>query len=415
MKVVVWLPRSLSAVFLRFMKAAVLLFFMKSVALAEEERFVLTWNAPVGCPTEAEVTTAVLNSVVLSNTDSNNAASSDADPPSLAAGAPERATGPALIASAQVSQRSPGSTQATWHVLLRTQRGGARGQREIEAESCASLAQATAVVLSLALLDLQEDSASESSSQSLPTADFDANRADSDEPVSAETPSPTDSTSLTATQPRAAQTTPSEQIPVGTPLPSNKHSPPENRDSSRSGALSQSKNDPSLARFSVGVGAGFNVGTLPQLAPGGLLSLAWLPDRFRLEFEAGIWGRQSQSIEETSAGADLSLSSFGARACLKAPLTSHLDLSPCLGSQLYLLRARGFGSDSNYSTRASWPALTGGLLGRAELSSRLALRADVEAQLPLDRPRFLVERLGTVHRIPPWAVTTLFGVEIHFP
>lgn len=375
MTLVVRLPRSPSAATSLLIKAAAFLLLMKTEAVAQAERLVLTWNAPPGCPTESEVTSAALRGG--------------------AARASDNASGPDLIARAKVSQRNDGIAQATWHVLLRTQRGSVHGQREIEAESCAGLAQATAVVLSLALLDLEEDSPVEFDSQTHRSADFDD--------------------AETQAKQKPAFRSDFARSEARPPAKDDMGDTTDEQDIAAAARPATLANTRSLVRFSVGAQAGFNVGTLPRVAPGGALSLAWLPGAFRLEFHAQMWGRQSQSISDTSSGARLFLSSLGVRACIRALRTPRLDLSPCIGSEFHLLSAQGFGSDTNYDTRAHWPALTGGLLGRARLSERFFIRVQVEGQAPLARPRLFVEHLDTVHRIPSWAATSLFGVEVRFP
>ena len=44
-----------------------------------------------------------------------------------------------------------------------------------------------------------------------------------------------------------------------------------------------------------------------------------------------------------------------------------------------------------------------------------ALRLDVEARVPLNRPEFTVENLGVVHAAWPVAVSGTLGVEARFP
>ncbi|MBX3233268.1 MAG: hypothetical protein KIT84_20965 [Labilithrix sp.] len=93
-------------------------------ARADEGNLRLTWFAPSGCPSSEEVKAAALRNV-------------DA---TLAPGV--------LEADAHVEQQTPSS----WRVFLKTRRGAIVGEREIEAATCAGVADATAVVLALALV-----------------------------------------------------------------------------------------------------------------------------------------------------------------------------------------------------------------------------------------------------------------------
>lgn len=307
----------------------------------------LHWHAPALCPSQEEVVAASLH----------NASS----------GEREKQGRPTLSAEAEVSERVDERGQRTWHVLLSTQHGDSRGTREIEAETCEGLAQATAIVLSVALLDLEQDAP-------------------------------------------PAVTAPEVPVPLHRD-PATEHPRPE-PSAKRSAGRSRAGE---LARFSAGAHLGLSVGVLPRLAAGGALSLAWLPGLFRLELDARFWGRQSETVDDTTSGARFSLMTWGARACLTALKHGVVDLSPCLGADLNLVSAQGFGSDSNYDSRGSWPAVTAGALVRTLLARNLALRARVDGQWVPQQPTFVVEEAGTVHTIPTWGMVALFGAEVHFP
>lgn len=88
----------------------------------------LVWDAPAECPALASVRAAAIQDAV-----------------------PGART---LEAEAAVVQ-----TERGWRVTLRTRRGEERGERTIEASSCEGVADATAVVLGLALVDLPPPSA----------------------------------------------------------------------------------------------------------------------------------------------------------------------------------------------------------------------------------------------------------------
>ena len=90
------------------------------------------------------------------------------------------------------------------------------------------------------------------------------------------------------------------------------------------------------------------------------------------------------------------------------------DLSPCLGADVHFVSASGYGADSNYAASATWPSMSGGVLGRIGLSSWLSARARVDTFVPLSRPTFVVENEGTVHRPPTLGLSTSLGVEVLF-
>lgn len=357
-----------------FVRAGPILLLLSARVFAQGEQLELTWAAPPACPTASEVKRAVMSSA--------------------ATHAVETTTRPTLHARAHVSQGKAESGLPVWHVLLKTERGGSRGQREIEAESCAALAEATAVVLSLALLEFTDEAAGDPPEEASPSGETPSTSTLHRPPVGPKNPSDKPPASAERRPSRAEQPPPEEKLVRSTPVPQRRRS---------------------LGHFALSARGGFNVGSLPRLAPGAAFGAAWLPGPFRFELGAQMWGAQSASIDDTPAGADLSLKSLGARGCVEALRAKRFALSPCIGSEFHQMTAQGFGSDSNYDAAAYWPALLGGVLGVARVTSRLALRAEVEGRVPLARPRFFVERMGTVHEIPGFSVTSLFGAEVHFP
>lgn len=92
-------------------------------AVAAEEPLRLTWTAPAGCPSTEDVRAATLRSL--------NA----------------RTASGVLEANAAVEQK-----HSSWSVHLRTKHGDATGERTIDAATCQGLADATAVILALALV-----------------------------------------------------------------------------------------------------------------------------------------------------------------------------------------------------------------------------------------------------------------------
>lgn len=90
-----------------------------------DEPLRLAWRAPAGCPSSETVRAAALR------------------------GAPGGASVP-IEAEATVERRERAG--ARWVVTLRTQRADARGERILEADTCAALGDATAVILALALV-----------------------------------------------------------------------------------------------------------------------------------------------------------------------------------------------------------------------------------------------------------------------
>lgn len=302
-------------------------------ARAQDEGLRLAWSAPAGCPTRDEVRTATLRGV---------------DRGKMLPGT--------LNAEASVEQLGPQS----WRVRLRTRRGDQAGEREIEGPTCAGVADATAVVLALALVP--------------PTT-----IAAPDEPPSAPTP------------------------PAAPPTPPT--APSKNKQTSAA-----------RERHTVAVGVAVvgDVGELPKPGVGGALDLAWTPGRLRLEAEGRILGGQTEHVSGRAAGADFSLKSIGGRACFVVVSQTSFDVAPCLGMTAQLMGATGRNADENLTVSKAWPSFEGGALGRVFLANWFAFRARVEAVVPFFRPSFVVEGQGLVFRPPTIGAAGFLGAEVLF-
>lgn len=325
-----------------------------------EESFRLTWSAPAGCPTPEEVRSATLR-----NVDAKSA---------------KQAAEGILEAEARVEKMSvqptslSSSPPESWRVRLRTRRGASTGEREIEASTCRGVADATAVILALALVPPG------SSPEEPPTQKISIEEKPTNNPITTTTP-------------------PSEKAE---PKPQS----------------SRSVDRPPL--LAAGVSAASDVATLPSPALGGGLHLAFTPYRFRLEAEIRRFAGQSQAAAGgvSNAGAEFTMTSVGGRACYQVVRSRRFDASPCVGSDVLFVDAGGFGADANFDKGTTWATLAAGVLGRAYLASWFAVRVKVDAFTPLSRPTFIVENaLGDpslVHRPSPVGLTASFGAEVHF-
>ncbi|MBX3222487.1 MAG: hypothetical protein KF795_18360 [Labilithrix sp.] len=299
----------------------------------DEDVLRLTWTAPTGCPSGADVRAATLRVAETRDGVSD-----------------------VLEAQARVERRDDGEG---WRVRLRTRRGATIGEREIEAATCSGLADATAVVLALALA---------------PPGDAEEARSPEAPAPRAKAPSVTDRGSREAA---AGGRTPQHVVALGASV------------------------------------AG-DASTLRTTALGGSLTLAWTPGRVRVEVDARRWAAQSASVPASAAGARFEMTSLGGRGCWRALATTGFDLAPCAGADVQLVTASGYGADANFTAKAGWAAFAGGALARLPLASWIALRARLEAFVPLSRPTFVVENDGLVHRPPTLGAAASLGAEALF-
>lgn len=299
-----------------------------TAAFADEDGLRLAWNAPAGCPSGDDVKSATLKSVdrgrMLSGT---------------------------LRADASVEQLAPES----WRVRLKTQRGENAGEREIEGPTCAGVADATAVILALALVP----------------------------PTTLEEPAP-----------------PPPPRPTEPDRPSPK---PAERESHRVAA---------------GIAVVGNAGGLPKFGVGGELSLAWTPWRFRFEAEGRLLGGQHEDASGSTVGARFSRKELGGRGCFAVLRGSSFDVAPCLGMTAVFMSADGDSDPSLRVTGVSqskvWAAFDGAVFGRYLLTNWLALRARFEVDVPLYNPSFEVKDQGKVFEPPTIGAAGTFGAEVLF-
>ena len=295
-----------------------------------EDDLKLTWRAPAGCPSADDVRGAALKSV----------------PPS----ARDAKQGP-LEADALVER----SSASAWTVKLTTKRAGSTGERQLVGSSCRAIADATVVVLSLALV------------------------------APGEAPEPVN---VTATGSATGSATESAKRPSPS-SPSDGHT------------------------ISLGASAATDAATLPSPAVGGLLSLAWTPGHARVELDGSAWTVQSQNVSASEAGARFTMNGIDARGCY-AVVKSIVEVSPCAGAGMHFVSARGHGATTNFEQSARWSSVDGAILLRLPVTPFLALRARADAFVPLTRPTFVVENEGLVHRAPIFGFRGSLGAEVNF-
>lgn len=303
-----------------------------TAAFADDEGLRLAWTAPAGCPSADDVRSATLRGV---------------DRGKMLSGT--------LVANASVEQVATNS----WRVKLKTQRGASAGEREIEGPTCAGVADATAVVLALALVP----------------------------PTTLEAPPPE--------PPKPEAPKPEPERPKSPASPESHH-------------------------IAAGVAYAGNVGVLPKLGAGGAVSLAWTPGRLRIEADGKLFGAQTPSI--TAGSARFSLKGIGGRACFAVLRGSSFDVAPCVGFGVEILGAEGVRTPEIRSGTEILGSFGAGGLGRVFLTSWLALRGRVEAIVPLSRPNFIVQESQngvttgqfSVFKPPTIGAAGYFGAEVLF-
>lgn len=172
----------------------------------------------------------------------------------------------------------------------------------------------------------------------------------------------------------------------------------------------------SLAPTRVGVRgqAVLDAGTLPKAAAGAGIAVGIDPiANVHLEATTSLFVAQDGTLaNDPSRGATFHLVTAGARGCwilLRRP-----EAGPCLGADLAVLSAHGFGSDvAKKATSVTWSPEASFLL-RVRIYSYLRFIVGVGVAAPTSTPTFRIAGSGDVHRSSPISSRAWFGPELVF-
>lgn len=179
-------------------------------------------------------------------------------------------------------------------------------------------------------------------------------------------------------------------------------------------ATPDARPSPSPSHFGVRGQAVVDVGTLPTAAMGGGIALGFDPiANVHVEATTNLYAAQDGTLaDDPSRGATFHLVTAGARGgwiLLRKP-----ELGPCLGADVAVLSAQGFGSDvAKKATSVTWSPDVSIFL-RARISSFLRIVLGAGAGVPTSTPTFRIAGAGPVHRSSSTAARAWFGPELVF-
>ncbi len=327
-------------------------------AHAQDVAWSLAWVAPPECPSEDSVRASVAQLLG------------------------EGPAPPVAVSARAVVVRT---SSDHWIVQLTTVREGSRGERVVEAPSCPSLANATALIVALTIdpervaAHTPTPGASASGAPVVPPVASASASASSSPPLVPAPPPPPSASVI----PSAAPST--SAPPAALAAPPSPHEPgrPETAWPSRHFAL-------------LVEGAG-DVGTLPRLSDGITGSLSWIIDPLRIEaFGTYLFPQAAYQSSLPNVGTNLHLLVGGLRGCFE-PVHRDLELGACVGMELGELQGDGFGS---YRTpyQAFTPSSGGSFWALPVASGRLAWRIassfslvlDLGIGIPIERDTFYI-------------------------
>jgi hypothetical protein len=294
---------------------------------------------------------------------------------------------------AAVSARAVVTHGAAWTVTLETELAGRRGQRSIEAASCAALADATALIVAL-MVD--------------PDAVLRARAAE----VAPEERTPSGQPSET----RAAAAPPATTPTSSPPAP-----PPSSLVSASLTAPVPASRAKRSVDFLVGGFAAGSYGVLPLLDAGMGLGLGVEGSWWRVELR-GTYGLRRDQVASAAAppGAygRFEVSSANGLGCLRLQGTGHgtkVAFGPCVSVEAGLVSAEGHGTSETTSAATPWFAAGAGAFAAVPLGARVSVPLHVDALASFVRPDFVFRNVeGVVFRAPLLGLRATVGVEVHF-
>jgi hypothetical protein len=263
---------------------------------------------------------------------------------------------------------------ALWHVALVTMHDGQRGERILDAETCALAADATSFVLAM-MLDPEGVRAR--------LAAVDASSAT---PTSAEAP----------TGPLPAKDAPSPAKGAGSA--------------------------PRADRFGLSLLLAVDSSVLPSVAPGfgAAASARVFPSRLRgadrlrvrLEVAGLVFPSREASASVLGRGGDLRLWTVALRA-IPSFTVGAIELGGSVGGETGSLDGDGFGVKNVGRATSLWTALLAGGLLRWPATGTFGLRAQAELVVPVTRSEFQIDA-ETVHVTPAVSARGTVGAEVYF-
>jgi hypothetical protein len=252
--------------------------------------------------------------------------------------------------------------------LVSEQRGAA-GTRTLHADTCVAVAEGVALVVALALTPASPN------------------------------------TNDVATAP------PVQPTSVDEPVPSAKAVPTRRAESARVEAKSEaSRTDPGESPVFVLGSALLDLGVIAPVAGGMAAGAGVRFTSLELTARAAWLPKRRSRVDGQNKGGDFQFLSGDARVCRLLALSKALKLAPCVGLELGLVAAQAFGTVEQNDPNVLLFAPFASALLRLSISRGLSLRFDAGVAVPLFRPRFTLENVGIVRRVP--AVTGRFGAGV---
>jgi len=327
-------------------------------AHAQPAALTLHWEAPAGCPQQAEVRERIRT---LTGTTS--------------------ATATVLQAEGRITR----TDSAHFHLKLIMRSGALEGERNLDATSCENLSGAAAVSLALLMRSEEPIRERDLEGEQMVTGKVTGTEPQS-KPVHAdavrqkqpEKPSAPDKPSASVNEPAPRLGTPSE---------------------ARWGMLAQVPQ------------AALSFGPLPEPSWGVAFAGGLSYERWRLLLGGSAWLRQNVGTQAPGYGAEIDRVTGTLRAC-HALRRSAFEVAPCLVLSLEHISARGTGPDiTARSEQTTWLGVGAGAQARLYLASWVSVLVGIDAQIETARPVISIDGVGKLGELGPAAFAVTVGPE----
>ncbi len=256
-----------------------------------------------------------------------------------------------VIVHARIERRSP----ERFELVLTVRANGAEETRSVAASSCMALAEASAVVIALAI-----DASREAAAEITPPPPSAPEPVESKEPEAPPASAPPLRGDGASSQKPLREMRETQELTPAAPV--------------------------SSRRFSFALGAFVSSGILPLPSAGVLGAGSLRIDRFRAGLVGTVSFRQ-RPIFGNTAGASFDMIGAGAYGAYLVSL-GPLAIGPAAGLEANFVRVEGYGIKTPQASRAVWPTAVFGARAELRISRYLGLFALADLAFSLGAPRF---------------------------
>ncbi|HSZ83725.1 MAG TPA: hypothetical protein VLA14_15675 [Polyangia bacterium] len=322
----------------------------------------LDWEAPAGCPSSDEVSRELAHVVR----------------------APAGKTLPHLAVVARVEARG-----ARWLLHLRTVRDGVEGERDLEAESCASLARAATLVVALAL-------------------GVGGDEVD----VAPPPPPPEEPRPRPSPRPRVVEAPPAPPPIAPAPPLAPTPSPAPARPAPVAIVVAVPPPPSPRLAWILAVDARATRGPLPGTSFGAGFGLDGGRRRFFASLRFETWLPADEATAAVGVRARFTGVGAALAGCAVAARAGRFTLAGCAGVRAAALHGASSGALADGGATAPWYAAVPALRTRARLLRAVFVDVGVELAASLNQPRFAIGNLGDIHTVPRLVPAAMLGLAV---